>query len=412
MRKPGILGDVVAKEGTGGAIGLLQSRAANSVPNANRSAGIFATPGYNPSVPMPRPNVPEPRTGLLGRIGQGANSILGNIGDAYNKFTTGPYASQRLSGISEAMGARTDRPMRYSERLSTGLNLGREREQAQRKFDLEQIRKDQELKMEEAAARNVKKGSYPSTYVTPDRKLIETYFNPVLGERLVQGTDDPIPAGSMRLSESDVPQYQDMIKLEDELNSENATMTAVDRYIQDIKTARTGYKRIVDDVKAKVYTFMDKEGLTEEELATPRGRARLQGLIGQFRVDVVGPGVMTEQDALRILIALGGDMSAFTPDVITLELLTDLRDKAANRYESKATRFNSLLDNSPSTSVVRGVFGRIELDETSSETPSKSSDKTTKGKERDSRGRPKDSPDPSSGEAIVITDAMLSKGSK
>ena len=363
MRKPGILGDVVAKEGTSGAIGLLQSRAANSVPNANRSAGIFATPGYNPSVPMPRPNVPAPRTGLLGRIGQGANSILGNIGDAYSKFTSGPYASQRLSGIRESMGARTDRPMSYSERLSKGLNLGAEREQAQRKLDLEQIRKEQELKIKEAAALNVKKGSYPSTYITPDKKLIETYFNPVLGQRLVQGTDEPVPTGSMRLSELDAPKYKDMITLEDQLGSEKSTMTAVDRYIQDIKTAGTGYKRIVSSVKSQIYSFMNKEGLTEEDLATPRGRARLQGLIGQFRVDIVGPGVMTEQDAVRILIALGGDMSAFTPDAITIKLLEELRDKSKNRYETKATRFNNLLKAAPTTSTVSSVFNPIELEE-------------------------------------------------
>ena len=108
---------------------------------------------------------------------------------------------------------------------------------------------------------------------------------------------------------------------------------------------------------------MNKEGLTEQDLATPRGMARLQGLIGQFRVDIVGPGVMTEQDAIRILIALGGNMSAFTPKSITKELLTDLRNKAANRYESKATRFNKLLDNSPETSTTRSVFNPIELEE-------------------------------------------------
>jgi hypothetical protein len=363
MRKPGILGDVVAKEGTSGAIGLLQSRAANSVPNANRSAEIFATPGYNPSVPMPRPNVPAPQTGLLGRIGQGANSILGNIGDAYNKFTTGPYAKQRLSGIRESMGARTARPMSYTERLSKGLNLGAEREQAQRKFDLEQLRKDQELKIQEANALNVKKGSYPSTYITPDRKLIETYFNPVLGQRLVQGTDEPVPTGSMRLSESDVPTYQDMIRLEDQLGLEKSTINSVDKYIQDVKTAPEGINRTISNVKTKLYALMSKEGLTEEDLATARGMARLQGLIGQFRVDVVGPGVMTEQDAIRILIALGGNMSAFTPKVITIQLLEDLKNKSKSRYETKATRFNKLLKAAPETSTVSSVFNPIESEE-------------------------------------------------
>ena len=390
---------------------VIKSLLGNPLSSSSGLAGLLGTPGYNPNAPVLSPTDrmmrPTPQVGLpdsqltalaqptaIGKIRQGVTDAAQSVRGGLLDYATGPYASQRLSELGKSlMTPSKGRPLSFGERLVGGLEAGSKAEAEKRATDLANIISAQELAIARGKASEVKKGSYPSTYVTPDRKLIETYFNPVRGERLVQGTDEPIPVGSIRLSELDAPKYQDMINLEDQLDSEKSTMNAVAKYIQDVKTAPEGIDRTISNVKTKLYTLMRKEGLTEKDLATARGRARLQGLIGQFRVDVVGPGVMTEQDAIRILIALGGDMSAFTPKAITLELLNDIKNKSENRYQSKATRFNKLLKTAPETSTTRTVFDPIELGESSDEAP-------------------KGLPDSSSGATEEVTMDMLLQGSK
>jgi len=66
-----------------------------------------------------------------------------------------------------------------------------------------------------------------------------------------------------------------------------------------------------------------------DQLAQRINEGTFQSLIGANRLEVVGGGVMTEQDALRIISALGGDPANLTanPEVITALISKIFADK-------------------------------------------------------------------------------------
>ena len=101
-----------------------------------------------------------------------------------------------------------------------------------------------------------------------------------------------------------VKQFND---LADELGSDIASMRKLESYMRRIKNSNVGFKRIADDLAIHAKTLLTGyigegyESLTPEQLNLRIGRGLLQGLIGRFRIETVGGGVMTEQDALRII---------------------------------------------------------------------------------------------------------------
>ena len=69
-----------------------------------------------------------------------------------------------------------------------------------------------------------------------------------------------------------------------------------------------------------------------------------QALIGRFRIETVGGGVMTEQDALRIIANLGGDVNALqNPEIVAQQIETLFKGKYKS-FENKRKRHDSAID--------------------------------------------------------------------
>jgi hypothetical protein len=69
--------------------------------------------------------------------------------------------------------------------------------------------------------------------------------------------------------------------------------------------------------------------------------------LGLFRVDIVGPGVLTEYDAGRVIEALGGDLNALQNKEKVFALLQQL-------YQDKMDRFEFLNQELGRSDLVRG----------------------------------------------------------
>jgi hypothetical protein len=115
----------------------------------------------------------------------------------------------------------------------------------------------------------------------------------------------------------------------------------LDTYFSTLKSANVGYKRWTDTISAHIKTLLTSGKVppryTPEELSLMAARGQLQGLLGLFREDVVGGGVMTEYDALRILQRLGGDVTALQNPQVVEPLLRELYvSKKRTRDTSKA----------------------------------------------------------------------------
>jgi len=103
-----------------------------------------------------------------------------------------------------------------------------------------------------------------------------------------------------------------------------------------------GMEKLVDQFATFTKTLLDGNDLTDRELAQAVQEGTLQGLIGAFRLEVVGGGVMTEQDAIRILTAIGGDPANLTRNKeAAISLLSNIFAEKHQLYQNNLLVYNN-----------------------------------------------------------------------
>ena len=174
--------------------------------------------------------------------------------------------------------------------------------------------------------------------------------------RTANGEMTPMPPGMVPRTEGGLQRNimtgEQFRKLATEVNAEERSMRALVRYAGRVKDTGQGLDLIADQLFGQFKTIFGKENLTREELNTLAQTGELQRLIGGFRKEVVGGGVMTEQDALRVIYALGGNISALRNKEVARQLLGQMfQDKARNYNEVLMPVYNEQI-----TSTRRGFF--------------------------------------------------------
>lgn len=107
------------------------------------------------------------------------------------------------------------------------------------------------------------------------------------------------------------------------------------------KDPAQGVEKVWQDIN-KTYRTLVGKGYTPEQIASAVTSGDMQSMVGALREAKVGPGTMTEQDALRVLAAMGGDPSSYlaNPDAfkarleITRKELLDAYDVGYDQYET------------------------------------------------------------------------------
>lgn len=120
-------------------------------------------------------------------------------------------------------------------------------------------------------------------------------------------------------------------------NDEVQGLKKIDAYMGTVQDASQGIELVADKV-ARAANTMFQQPLSKEQLAAVKSGAQLQALLGSFRTDIVGPGVMTEYDAQRVLQALGGDATLLRDKELVRSVLTDML--AAKRQRTELMRSN------------------------------------------------------------------------
>ncbi len=131
------------------------------------------------------------------------------------------------------------------------------------------------------------------------------------------------------------------------LTNTASTLQTMDRVSATIADQRYGAAGAAQNVSAFVKTLLGR-GLSQEQIDKAVAKGDMQGLIGQTREQTVGPGVMTEQDAFRIMEALGGDLSSISanPEVI-VERLGIMRGNLEKDYNQRYEMYQNHLENFP-----------------------------------------------------------------
>ncbi len=113
------------------------------------------------------------------------------------------------------------------------------------------------------------------------------------------------------------------------------------RYMKNVEKTGGGFEAMAEQWKAKFKVIMPGYELDDKGVAALMQHGQIQGLLGKFRKEIVGGGVMTEQDALRILSALGGEPNITRHPEIVRQLLGDIvRQKIGSYNDVDLPMFN------------------------------------------------------------------------
>ena len=141
-----------------------------------------------------------------------------------------------------------------------------------------------------------------------------------------------------------------LLEQRSDLLQQGQGINALINYVNTIDQTSTGINRTIDRVNTWfTSTFMPENQLDENEVAIRIANGQLSRLGGTQRVDILGPGVMTEYDFLRLQEALGGEptskqsIQAFkrTLKLILEEKMVKYNDSLAV-YDGQRTKFGEL----------------------------------------------------------------------
>jgi len=149
-----------------------------------------------------------------------------------------------------------------------------------------------------------------------------------------------------------IPNFAQFTKNFEELNTDRASMKRLSEYMTTVNNTNEGLLRLADQFSASAKTLLggffkrafdidDYTTLSKTEINNRLATGRLQGLIGRFRIETVGGGVMTEQDALRIISNLGGDVNLLQNKEIVAQQLASLYEDKANSLNRKVKLHNN-----------------------------------------------------------------------
>jgi len=142
-------------------------------------------------------------------------------------------------------------------------------------------------------------------------------------------------------------QEADFKKLADSVVDQENSIKALNRYAKTAGGLPQGIEKLQTRISSAIKTSITQEPLTEEEVAMGISKARQERLLGALRTTILGPGVLTENDAARIINAVGGDInSVLTNPVIVQETIQELLDEKMNSYQQNLQIYN------------KGVVGR------------------------------------------------------
>jgi hypothetical protein len=173
-------------------------------------------------------------------------------------------------------------------------------------------------------------------------KRASQVFDPDLGPGYMNDQGEFIPENlapeGTRVITSSVENPESRKQFNDRIlafNDEKRGLIKLNKYFKDLEDmGQSGFDTFVNKITGNVKKFFGTER-SREEFATQTAEARQQALIGALRLDVLGPGVVTKEDAQRLEKAVGGNISIlFSPETAKY-LLRDF-------YEDKSLRAKTL----------------------------------------------------------------------
>ena len=263
--------------------------------------------------------------------------------DQFKDFVKSDYGTDFAMGLLQQSG--------YSTMPQTlGQAIGMADEYATNKS---LAREELDIKREAAKKKNVDKKDFAYIVKNPNDGSIYNAYQTDSGIVVdVNGKETPFRnnmfSGELQAEISTVGNLSDtnltgnaFIKIKSGLETTENQLKKIARYMENVDSAPQGMEKLATQFNTYIKTILADNDLSPQELKQAIIAGEFQGLIGANRVEVVGGGVMTEQDAARIMLALGGDPAniATNPDVV-IGLMSNIFAEKYNTYKDALETYN------------------------------------------------------------------------
>lgn len=152
----------------------------------------------------------------------------------------------------------------------------------------------------------------------------------------------PITATSMQRHVPDIKAFR---KMKADVTDAEISLRNMDRYLESVDSAEVGIARLADTFTAGMKTLSGgKDPLNPKEIAAKAAEGQLQGLLGANRTNVVGGGVLTEQDAIRVIQRLGGEPGALQNPELVKKAIKELYTDRYQQYQDDLLFYNNAVD--------------------------------------------------------------------
>ena len=162
----------------------------------------------------------------------------------------------------------------------------------------------------------------------------------------VAGKFNPIDSEAyMPMTTSDANVFLDgpaFKKLGQDLVDQENAVKEINRFVEGVGSLPQGIDKLAKSASSAIKTIFLNQPLSEEERALGFSKARQQGLLGALRTTILGPGVLTEIDAQRILDRIGGDVtSVSTNPALLKDIVAEVLEGKMNQYQENLNIYNS-----------------------------------------------------------------------
>ena len=251
--------------------------------------------------------------------------------DKLTNFATSEFGQDFFASLLAQSGPSVGKPQSF------GSNLG----QAYQKARELQAERDKKTDGSNAISKGIITGNGKSAGLFSDKgklfaevdgvKYFEKDFENVFGKNYNFRTFGQQTFGILngkQMSDLDIALTQD----------ENSLISFVN-YLGAVENTNTGVARIADNFIARIKNMVGGE-LTQEQFDLLLASAELPALIAQSRVELAGPGVLTDQDFIRLLQTIGGDVNAYQNKAVVKDRISDLISKKYATYKRNVDIYN------------------------------------------------------------------------
>jgi hypothetical protein len=312
-------------------------------PGVGGGPGVSGPPPYEP-VGMPYPPTAPPTPVLAGGgvpgLGDPVKPTQEEVGEDLgwwqkaDRWLSSPKGNAMLFGLSRGLLEGRDVPDAASRALGY-IDEGYQRVRAE-----DQV--ERRTRVSERGAKPTYK-SVSNILREDGSRLGAGRFNPDTGnlEYKVGGQWQVAPEGSYSASRNDRMNPNQFRDFNQDISTRSTGLYKLQEYSETLQDFDQGASGMFDYLKGRWRTLMSQSNLTPSQLKGEEGRALAQGLLGRFKDQIVGPGILTEKDAERVIQAIGGEPGFFQNKEVAVNLLRGLWVDAAQEYNDTLPLYNA-----------------------------------------------------------------------